>query len=408
MAKKESKDFNFSSFMDDILEISGNKYGGVVANGTITDIEKYYDTGCYALNGAISGDIYKGIPSNRTVGLGGDPGTGKSYILNQIGRNFLDAEKERGIYVLWRSEDDLDSKSLAERGIDTKRMIDMPLESIEDFKHQSIKLLSNMIEKKMNGTDIGRMFWGMDSLGNIASAKELEDAKNDSDKRDMTKQQQIRSVFRLVNLKLSYLKIPFIVTNHVYDQIGAYVPTKIMANGGGLQYAASIIILLGKGKYKEKDETVGAFLKPHIIKNRLAKYDSRFDIMLSFKYGMHRYFGLQDFLIEMGEWKKAGSYIEVSDGSKVYMSDILTQPKKYFTEEVLEKVNKYVHDIFSFGNGDIEEEGALEEMTEAQVDDAIKETAEAVKDGAPVDSECDKIIENVIKKSPKKEKAKKE
>ena len=94
----------------------------------------------------------------------------------------------------------------------------------------------------------------LDSLGMLSTNKEIDDAIADKNVRDMTKSQLVKGAFRMLTLKLGQADIPMIVTNHTYDVIGAYVPTKEMGGGSGLKYAATSIIYLSKSKEKDGKE----------------------------------------------------------------------------------------------------------------------------------------------------------
>ena len=145
------------------------------------------------------------------------------------------------------------------RGIDSSRMIIFPVDTIEEFRTQSIRIVDKFMEQK-EGERKPLMFV-LDSLGMLASKKEVEDATNDKNVRDMTKAQLIKSVFRILTLKLGKANIPMLVTNHTYDVVGAYVPTKEMGGGSGLKYSASTIIYLGKKKEKDGTELIGNIIK---------------------------------------------------------------------------------------------------------------------------------------------------
>ena len=144
-----------------------------------------------------------------------------------------------------------------------------------------------------------------------------------------------------------------IVTNHTYDVIGSYVPTKEMGGGSGLKYAASTIIYLSKKKEKDGTEIVGNIIKAKTAKSRLSKENKTVEVRLYYDdRGLDRYYGL----LELGEigglWKNvAGRY--VMDGKKVYAKAIYKEPEKYFTDEVLEQLDQIAKVEFSYGNGNI-------------------------------------------------------
>jgi RecA/RadA recombinase len=189
----------------------------------------------------------------------------------------------------------------------------------------------------------------LDSLGMLSTSKEINDALNDKEVRDMTKSQLIKGAFRMLTLKLGQAKIPMIVTNHTYDVIGSYVPMKEMGGGSGLKYAASSIIYLSKKKEKDGTDVIGNIIKCKTQKSRLSKENQDVEVRLYYdERGLDRYYGL----LELGElggmWKNVAGRYEM-DGKKIYAKQILSNPEEYFTEEVMEKLDVIAKGEFSYG-----------------------------------------------------------
>jgi RecA/RadA recombinase len=189
----------------------------------------------------------------------------------------------------------------------------------------------------------------LDSLGMLSTEKEIRDALDDKQVRDMTKSQLVKGAFRMLTLKLGQANIPLIVTNHTYDVIGSYIPTKEMGGGSGLKYAASTIIYLSKKKEKDQKEVVGNIIKAKTHKSRLSKENQQVEIRLYYdERGLDRYYGL----LELGEigglWQnKAGRY-EIN-GKKIYGKEILKNPTEYFTDDIMEKLDGIAKQQFSYG-----------------------------------------------------------
>ena len=142
--------------------------------------------------------------------------------------------------------------------------------------------------------------------------------------------------------------IPLIVTNHTYDVIGSYVPTKEMGGGSGLKYAASTIIYLSKKKEKDKTEVVGNIIKAKTAKSRLSRENKQVEIRLYYdERGLDRYYGLLDLGELGGMWKNVAGRYEI-DGKKIYAKQIYAEPEKYFTPEVLEKLDEISKASFSY------------------------------------------------------------
>ena len=194
------------------------------------------------------------------------------------------------------------------------------------------------------------MMFVLDSLGMLSTSKEMEDIANDKQVRDMTKSQLIKGAFRVLTLKLGQAQVPMIVTNHTYDVIGSYVPTKEMGGGTGLKYAASTIIYLGKKKEKDGTEVVGNIIKCEAKKSRLTKEGSKVETRLYFdERGLDRYYGLLELGEQYGVFTRKGNRVVVGESS-VYPSVILADPEKYFTPEVMAQLEEAARKEFSYGN----------------------------------------------------------
>ena len=190
----------------------------------------------------------------------------------------------------------------------------------------------------------------LDSLGMLSTEKEIRDALDDKQVRDMTKSQLVKGAFRMLTLKLGQANIPLIVTNHTYDVIGSYVPTKEMGGGSGLKYAASTIIYLSKKKEKDSQEVVGNIIKAKTAKSRLSKENKAVSIRLYYdERGLDKYYGL----LELGElgglWKNVAGRYEMN-GKKIYAKQILANPEEYFTDDIMEKLDTIAKQEFSYGS----------------------------------------------------------
>ena len=225
----------------------------------------------------------------------------------------------------------------------------MNVVTIEQFRQKALQAVD--IYLKTPEDERKPCMFVLDSLGMLSTEKEITDALNDKQVRDMTKSQLVKGAFRMLTLKLGQAKIPMIVTNHTYDVIGSYVPTKEMGGGSGLKYAASTIIYLSKKKEKDGTEVVGNLIKAKTAKSRLSKENKDVTIRLYYDHrGLDRYYGL----LELGElgglWKNVAGRYEM-DGKKVYAKAILKDPEVYFTPEVMEQLDQIARKEFSYGEG---------------------------------------------------------
>jgi len=335
-------------FLDTVIKDSGNEFASVVSDGVAAgDITSYVDTGSYIFNAVVSGSLFGGLPSNKVTALAGESSTGKTFFALSVVRNFLDANPTGGC-IYFESESAISKEMIETRGIDSKRMIIMPVGTIEEFRTQACRILDKYLKEPKD--ERVPMLFVLDSLGMLSTSKEMEDVANDKQVRDMTKSQLIKGAFRVLTLKLGQAQVPMIVTNHTYDVIGSYVPQKEMGGGTGLKYAASTIIYLGKKKEKDGTEVVGNIIKCEAKKSRLTKEGSKIETRLFFdERGLDRYYGLLELGEQYGVFQRKGNRIVVGESS-VYPSVILANPEKYFTEEIMTQLEEAAQKEFSYGN----------------------------------------------------------
>ena len=170
---------------------------------------------------------------------------------------------------------------IEERGIDTKRIVMMPVTTIQEFRTEGIRILDKYIEQKEE--ERKPLMFVLDSLGMLSTTKEIEDTADGKETRDMTRAQLTKAAFRVLTLKLGKAKVPMIVTNHTYDQMGTMFPQKVMGGGSGLQYAASTIVFLSKRKEKDGTDVIGNIIHCKLNKSRLTKENSLVDVSLRYK-----------------------------------------------------------------------------------------------------------------------------
>ncbi len=331
-------------FLKEIVKEIGDDFTKLASE--IDDTETYVDTGSFVLNALVSGSISGGVSGNKITAIAGESSTGKTFFSLAVVKNFLDTNPDA--YCLYFDTEAAVNKSLLEsRGIDLTRLVVVNVVTIEEFRSKALKAV-DLYSKKPEEERKPCMFV-LDSLGMLSTEKEITDALNEKLVRDMTKSQLIKGAFRMLTLKLGQAKIPMIVTNHTYDVIGAYVPTKEMGGGSGLKYAASTIIYLSKKKEKDGTEVVGNLIKAKTVKSRLSKENKDVTIRLFYdERGLDKYYGL----LELGElgglWKNVAGRYEM-DGKKVYAKAILKEPEIYFTPEVMEKLDVIAKEEFSYG-----------------------------------------------------------
>jgi RecA/RadA recombinase len=332
------------------VKSSGNEFARIVTDGTEADVSGFVDTGSYAFNALVSGTLTGGIANNKILGIAGESATGKTYFALGIAGQFL-ADHEDGVVLYFDSEQAVTSDMIKSRGLDPSKVAVFPVATVENFRFQLIQILDNY--GKLDKKDQKPIMVVLDSLGMLSTSKEMNDTAEGKEVRDMTRSQVIKGTFRTVTLKLGKYNIPLIVTNHTYDVVGAYVPTKEMGGGSGLKYSASTIVYLSKKKHKVNDEVVGNIIHCKTYKSRLTKENRQVDVLLNYDTGLDRYYGLVELGLAQGVFKKVSNKIQFPDGTSAFESHINKDPQKYFTEAVIKALDEAAAKEFMYGVGEI-------------------------------------------------------
>ena len=331
-------------FLKDIVKEIGGEYTQLASD--IDETETYVDTGSYIFNALVSGSIFGGVSGNKITAIAGESSTGKTFFSLAVVKNFLDTNPD-GYCLYFDTEAAINKSLLESRGIDLSRLVVVNVVTIEEFRSKALKAVDIYLKKPVD--ERKPCMFVLDSLGMLSTEKEITDALNDKQVRDMTKSQLVKGAFRMLTLKLGQANIPMIVTNHTYDVIGAYVPTKEMGGGSGLKYAASTIIYLSKKKEKDGTEVIGNIIKAKTAKSRLSKENQEVNVRLFYdERGLDRYYGLLELGELAGLWKNTAGRYEIN-GKKIYGKEILKNPDQYFTEEVMQQLDAAAKQEFSYG-----------------------------------------------------------
>ena len=364
---KSTSGFSFLDLDKSLSKISGFETGSILTTNTFSEVDEWIPTGNYLLNAQISGTLFGGVPNNRSFGVMGDPGTGKSFFCLNVVR---EAQKIGYDVIYCDSEGAIDKSGALKFGIDTDKIRYQPIKTVSQFQ-TFVSNLMELVNKAKAAGQQPKILIVLDSLGMLSTDKELADALKGHNASDMgAKAKELRKLFRVITLDLTAAKIPLICTNHVYAGGGAYIPTKESSGGDGPIFAMSVVAFLSKAQLKD-----GAGTKTGIVVTSTLK-KSRFTIPepvkfhISFANGMNPYVGLQDYVsweacgVERGKFEE----IKNADGKKesvfkpsasstrwgvrhlgktVASTELFTD--KVFTQEVLEQLDKNViQDKFKF------------------------------------------------------------
>jgi RecA/RadA recombinase len=339
-----------SDIFKQLISEIDNEYAGLIDDGVAAgDVSGFIGTGSYVMNALLSGSIYGGLPQNKVTAFAGEPSVGKTFYALNVCKQFLEDNPTGAVYY-FESESAISKDFFANRGIDTKRSFLIPVETIQKFRTQAVQILDGYMKFKPENRP--PMLFVLDSLGNLSTDKEVQDIADGKDTRDMTRAQLVRGAFRVLTLKLGKAQVPLIVTNHVYDVVGSYVPMKKMGGGSGLEYAASTIVFLSKKKDKTLDDDngrTGAVITAHLKKSRMTVEDKKVETWLNYSSGLDKYYGLLDLAEKYGIVKKVSTRYEFPNGSKAFEKEIKKNPEKFFTKDILDAINEGCQADFLYG-----------------------------------------------------------
>ena len=353
-----------TDFFRNIVKELNDENTNVAADGLgSSEFGDTIDTGSYIFNAALSGSIHGGAPNNKVLALAGESATGKTFFALGLVRRFL-SNNPTGAVFYFDTEAAVTKSMMQERGIDSERVIVSEPDTIQRFRHTALQILENYA--KAPADERPPMLMVLDSLGQLSTTKEVEDTAEGKETRDMTKAQLIKATFRVLNLKLAKVNVPLIITNHVYDVIGSYVPMKEMGGGSGLKYTASQIVFLSKKKDKDGKDVVGNIIRCRMIKSRFTKENKDVEVKLNYDTGLDRYYGLLDLAEKYEIIKKVSTRYELPDGRKVFGKQINNNPEEYFTEDILHQLDIAAGVEFKYGQGNDTAE-VEEELENAEV-----------------------------------------
>lgn len=337
-----------TSFLNDLVKTSGNDFASTLEDGIVSDVSGFVDTGSYAFNALLSGSLWGGMPDNKILALAGESATGKTFFTMGMVKKFLE-DRENAVVLYFDSEQAVTSGMFRERGIDTSRVAIFPIATVEEFRHQVLKIVDKYMELPKD--DRKPMMIVLDSLGMLSTSKEVNDTAEGKEVRDMTRAQVVKATFRVLTLKLGKAGIPLVMTNHTYDVVGAYIPMKEMGGGSGLKYSASTIVYLSKKKDKDGTDVIGNIVHCKLHKSRLTKENKMVDVNISYDSGLNPYYGLLPVAEKHGLIKKVSTKYEFPDGTKAFEKSIYKNPEKYFTKEFMDALEPLVAREFKYGMG---------------------------------------------------------
>ncbi len=308
------------------------------------------------INVALSGKLDGGLAPGLTVFAGPSKHFKTAFAL-MLAKSYLD-KYEDAVVLFYDSEFGSPQSYFDSFGIDTNRVLHTPITDIEQLKFDSMSQINN-IERGDHVMII------VDSVGNLASKKEVEDALEGKSVADMTRAKQLKSLFRMVTPHLTIKDIPMIVVNHTYKEVGLF-PKDIVSGGTGIYYSADNIFIIGRQQEKEGQELVGYNFIINVEKSRYVREKSRIPVEVTFDGGISKWSGLLDVAQEGGFVVKPsnGWYSRKGEEQKYRIKDTYT--KEFWVPILSDKAfREYIETNYRISNSNLAQDLDDEDIDEA-------------------------------------------
>lgn len=303
------------SVLDKIKKNSTIKDSAILAKSKFFNEKDMIPTPIPAINIALSGSLDGGITPGLTMWAGPSKHFKTAFSL-LMAKSYLEAYDDAAL-LFYDSEFGSPQSYFTSFGIDTDRVLHTPITDVEQLKVDIMNQI-NQIDRN------DKIMIIIDSIGNLASKKEVDDALDGKSVADMSRAKQIKSLFRMVTPHLTLKDIPMVVVNHTYKEIGMF-PKDIVGGGTGSYYSADNIFIIGRQQEKEGKEIVGYDFIINVEKSRYVKEKSKIPVTVSYDGGISRWSGLLDIALE------SGHVIKPSNGwySKINPDTGEVEDKKY-------------------------------------------------------------------------------
>ena len=342
------------SILDKIKKNSSIKESAILSKSKFFTQKDMIPTSVPIINVALSGRLDGGLTPGLTMWAGPSKHFKTAFSL-LMAKSYLDKYKDAAL-LFYDSEFGTPQSYFNSFGINPERVLHTPLTDIEQLKFDVMQQLTNLDRED-------KLIIIIDSIGNLASKKEVDDALECKSVADMSRAKQVKSLFRMVTPHLTMKDIPMIVVNHTYKEIGMF-PKDIVGGGTGSYYSADNIFILGRQQEKEGTEVVGYNFIINVEKSRYVKEKSKIPVSVSFDGGISRWSGLLDIALD------AGLVVKPSNGwySRVDTTTGEIEDKKYRIKDTdtkdfwmplisSKKFQDYVKDKYQIATGEIMQGG---------------------------------------------------
>jgi RecA/RadA recombinase len=332
------------SLLEKLKKNSTIKDTAILANSKFFNAKDVIQTPVPMINVALSGRLDGGLVPGLTVFAGPSKHFKTAFAL-LLAKSYMEKYSD-SVVLFYDSEFGSPQSYFNSFGIDTERVIHTPITDIEQLKHDAMAQLSN-IERGEHVIVI------VDSVGNLASRKEVEDALDGKSVADMSRAKQLKSLFRMVTPHLTLKDIPMIVVNHTYKEIGMY-PKDIVSGGTGVYYSADNIYIIGRQQEKDGTELTGYNFIINVEKSRHVREKSKIPVEVSFEGGISKWSGLLDVALQGGFVYKPsnGWYARKDEEQKYRQKDTYT---KEFWLPILssKEFQSYIESTYRISSSDL-------------------------------------------------------
>tara|TARA_R110002167_G_scaffold51702_24_gene149716 strand:- start:1527 stop:2591 length:1065 start_codon:yes stop_codon:yes gene_type:complete len=350
-----------SSLLEKIQRNSTIKDTNILSESKFFNAKDMIQTPVPMLNVALSGKLDGGLTPGLTVFAGPSKHFKTAFAL-LLAKAYME-KYEDSVILFYDSEFGSPQSYFEAFGIDTNRVIHTPITDVEQLKHDSMAQLNNLERGD-------RIMIIVDSVGNLASRKEVEDSLSGKSVADMSRAKQMKSLFRMITPHLTLKDIPMVVVNHTYKEIGLY-PKDIVSGGTGVYYSADNIFIIGRQQEKDKDGLTGYNFIVNIEKSRFVREKTKIAVEVSFDGGISKWSGLLDVGLAGGFVTKPsnGWYSKRGEEQKYRLKD--TNNKDFWVPILASKeFQKYIEKTFMTGGSGMINESLTEEDLEKEFDNA--------------------------------------
>ena len=351
-----------ASILDKIKKNSTIKDSAILSESKFFKKKDMIPTSVPIINVALSGRLDGGLTPGITMWAGPSKHFKTAFSL-LMAKSYLDKYPDAAL-LFYDSEFGTPQSYFDTFGIDTSRVVHTPLTDVEQLKFDIMQQLSE-VERG------DHLIIVIDSIGNLASKKEVDDAMEGKSVGDMTRAKQLKSLFRMVTPHLNLKDIPLVVVNHTYMEIGMF-PKAIVGGGTGAMYSADNVYILGRQQEKEGTEIVGYNFIINVEKSRYVKEKSKIPVSVSFDGGLSKWSGLLDVALESGHVIKPsnGWYQKVNketgeiEDKKYRIKD--TDSKEFWLSILTSKsFYDFIKNKYSIGQGEVMMRDDLDDALEA-------------------------------------------